>query len=332
MVHVGTHKTGTKSIQLYFSRHWDALRVAGLYQPNAGRHKFDESNATPGHHDLAFDLMHAKRDSLDALVAELRENGSPDVFISSEEFHPLAAGNRLTILRDTLATAGYETTVIVYLREQASYAQSMFAEMSKARNAQRFAAYVNKIGRSGSLANGPEYHIFFEYSKLVLGLAHVFGEENVVVRPYDGNREPAALIRDILRVVTTIQPALRLPQLGEPSLLVNRRSGFIDVLRDVHAAAVRAVPDAPDVDTLLGRFGVDAQDERLTQPFSALSREEALLFVHRFAADNARVQAMCSIQIPGVREEDIARDGDPRWTEAAWQRSLLDLTTDVWFR
>lgn len=331
-MHVGTHKTGTKSIQLYFSRHWEALRAAGLYQPNAGRHKFDETHATPGHHDLAFDLMQAKRGSLDTLVTELRENGSPDVFLSSEEFHPLAAGNRLVILRDTLANAGYETTVILYLRAQASYAQSMYAEMAKAYTPGRFARYLNTIGRSGFLGNGPNYTIFFEYSRLVLALAHVFGEDRVVVRPYDGRREPGALIHDMLRVVAAVQPALRFPQLGDPSLFLNRRGRFIDVLRDVHAAAVRTVPDVPGVDSLLQRFGVDPNDERLTRPFSAMTRDESVIFAHRFNADNARVEAMCSIEIPGSRENDIPPKDDARWAEAAWQRSVLDFTTDVWFR
>ena len=331
-MHVGTHKTGTKSIQLYFARHWDTLRLAGLYQPNAGRHKFNEANATPGHHDLAFDLMTAKRDSIDALVMELRENGSPDIFLSSEEFHPLAAGNGLTILRDTLANAGYETTVILYLRAQASYAQSMYAEMAKAYIPGRFATYLNTVGRSGSLANGPNYTIFFEYSRLVLALAHVFGEDHVVVRPYDGQREPAALLHDMLRVVAAVQPALQLPQLGDPSLLLNRRAGLIDVLHDLHAAAVRGVPDVPSVDTLLQRFGIDPNDERLTKPFSAMSRDEYLIFAHRFVTDNARVEAMSSIAIPGAREDDIPPKTDPRWSEVAWQRSVLDFTTDVWFR
>ncbi len=331
LVHVGTHKTGTKSIQLYFSRHWEALARAGLYQPNAGRHKFDETHATPGHHDLAFDLMHARRDSLDELVNELRENASPDVFISSEEFHPLAAGNRLSILRDTLSGAGYETTVIVYLRGQAEYAQSMYAEMSKGRQGRRFSAYLNDIARFGVLSNGAAYQIFFEYSKLVLALAHVFGDRNVVVRPYQV-REPAALINDMLRVITAVAPSLRLPELGNPSLSLNRRAPFTGVLHDLFLAAARAVPDAPDVATLMQRYGIDPNDEKLAHPFSPMSRAETLFFVHRFAKDNARVETMSSIVVPGTREEEVLPESDPRWAESAWQREVLDFMTDVWFR
>lgn len=332
LVHVGTHKTGTKSIQLYFSRHWDALARAGLYQPNAGRHKFDETHATPGHHDLAFDLMHARRDSLDELVNELRESASPGVFISSEEFHPLAAGNELTILRDTLSSAGYEATAIVYLRAQAEYAQSMYAEMSKAQNAQRFNVYLDEIVRTGTLAHGPSYQIFFDYSKLVLALAGVFGENHVVVRPYHAQREAAALIADMLRVITTVEPALALPSLGDPSVSVNRRARFIDVLHDIHAGAVRAVPAAQDVQTLLQRRGIAPEDKRLLEPFSAMSREETLALIRRFAEDNERVEAMCSITIPGTREAEVPPHNDPRWAHAAWQRELLDFMTDVWFR
>lgn len=332
LVHVGTHKTGTKSIQLYFSRHWEALRNAGLYQPNAGRHRFDETHATPGHHDLAFDLLRERSDSLDELRGELRAHAPRDVFISSEELHPLAAVGRLAILRDALAAEGYEPTAIVYLRAQAEYAQSMYAEMAKAQSTLRFGRYLDGICRSGAFITAPTYHFFFEYSKLVFALARVFGERNVVVRPYDSRREPAALIRDMIRVVAAVDSALQLEALGDPSLALNRRGSFIDVLRDLHQSALRTVPDAPDVTALLKRLGVEAEDPRLTQPFEAMTWAEQISFARRFAEDNAKIQAMCSIVIPGAREADVPPENDARWATAAWQRAALDVMTDVWFR
>ncbi len=332
VVHVGTHKTGTKSIQLYFSRHWEALRNAGLYQPNAGRHKFDETNATPGHHDLAFDLLRDRRESLDELVRELRAQASRDVFISSEEFHPLAGGGRLALLRDALAHEGYEPTAVVYLRAQPEYAQSMYAEISKAYNARGFRPYLQEICGAGVLSTTPAYQIFFEYSKLVVALAQIFGERNIIVRPYAGAREPAALVRDMIRVVCAVDPTLKFPPLGDPSLRLNRRGSFLDVLSDIHEGARRAVSEAPDVNALLRRFGFDVRDPRLSRSFSALTRDETLSIVRRFAEDNARVEAMSSIAIPGTREADVPREHDPLWENAAWQRALLDVMTDVWFR
>ena len=314
LVHVGTSKTGTSSIQSYFSHHSDALRKAGLH-------------ATPGQHELAFDLMHARRDSLEALVRELRDNSSPNVFISSEEFHPLAAGNGLSILHDILSGAGYETTAIVYVRDQAEYAQSMYAETAKGPNGRRFSAYLNDIARFGVLSNGPAYQIFFEYSKLVRALGHIFGDTHVVVRPYQ-----AKLVGDILRVIASVDPALELPAHVDPSPSLNGRASLIAVLADIYEGAARAASDAPNVATLLQRSGTDPNDERLQQPFSPMSRSETLFFVHRFAQDNTRVEGICSIVIPATREEEIAAESDPRWSDAAWQRRVLDITTDVWLR
>ena len=332
LVHVGTHKTGTKSIQQYFSRHWEALRDAGLYQPNAGRHRFDETHATPGHHDLAFDLLRERSDSLEELRRELRAYAPRDVFVSSEELHPLAAEGRLAILRDALAAEGYEPTAIVYLRAQGEYAQSMYAEMTKAQSTLRFGAYLRSIRESGAFATAPTYQIFFEYSKLVLALARVFGERNVVVRPYDSRREPAALIRDMMRVVAAVDPDLQFTALGDPSLALNRRGSFIDVLRDLHQSARQAVPDAPEITALLQRLGVGADDPRLTQPFEVMTRAELISFSQRFAEDNARIEAMCSVPIPNTSEADVPSESDPRWKTAAWQRAALDVMTDVWFR
>src|SRR6185437_11320464 len=89
LVHVGTHKTGTKTIQLFLSHNWAALREAGLYIPNAGRVRFDASNATPGHHDLVKALTGTDRAAIDDFKEEIASENAASIFISSEEFHPL---------------------------------------------------------------------------------------------------------------------------------------------------------------------------------------------------------------------------------------------------
>lgn len=333
LIHVGTHKTGTKSIQLFLSRNWTALRNAGLYVPNAGRHFFSETAATPGHHDLAAELATGERALLDALLVEIERAAAPTVFLSSEEFHPLAfSAQALPALRDALAGAGYEPVVIVYLRAQAEYAQSLYAELAKTQNSYRFTAYLQSILATGRFGSGDAYVIEFEYSRLLAALADCFGSSSIVARPYDARREPAALVTDMMRVLATLHGSIPSGALSDPSLTINTRSSFRALLEGIGETAQRTLPQSYSFEALAARLHIDLGDPRFDVPFAPMSRQETLTVIRRFAEDNARVEAMASIVLPGTSEADVLPAEDPRWSHAAWQRELLDLMTDVWFR
>ena len=55
-VHVGTHKTGTTSIQVFLRGHAAALRRQGLYVPTTGT-----IDPQSGHHNLAWELYADER-------------------------------------------------------------------------------------------------------------------------------------------------------------------------------------------------------------------------------------------------------------------------------
>src|SRR6202022_3469950 len=76
-IHIGTHKTGTTSIQHLLSRNSSALRQMGYYYPDAGRLELH-----PGHHNLAWGISGDRRfrddyGTIDDLIREV-ENSSDD--------------------------------------------------------------------------------------------------------------------------------------------------------------------------------------------------------------------------------------------------------------
>jgi hypothetical protein len=88
VVHIGTHKTGTKSLQSMLGHHSTWFADQGLYYPVTGRLQ------DGGHHNIAWQLCGDFRfdpanGSLYDLVGELDRRRPPNVFLSSEDFESL---------------------------------------------------------------------------------------------------------------------------------------------------------------------------------------------------------------------------------------------------
>lgn len=69
-IHIGTHKTGTTSIQHLLIRNSSALRERGYCYPQAGRLEL-----SPGHHNLAWEISsdHRFRDNYGSIGDVIKE-------------------------------------------------------------------------------------------------------------------------------------------------------------------------------------------------------------------------------------------------------------------
>ena len=128
ILHTGIHKTGTTSLQKAFldNRRW--LRGAGILYPATGLSTQPENW---GHHDLAYALR--AEDTGHKLWSELRSeadaSGLDTLFVSSEELSllpfPRLPGTRpYQLITDCFA--GYDITLLVYLRPQADLVASLY--------------------------------------------------------------------------------------------------------------------------------------------------------------------------------------------------------------
>jgi hypothetical protein len=172
-IHVGTHKTGTTSIQVFLASNRERFLSHGVFWPMAGS-EYDPGVAS--HHELARELKQSAdvdpdRRVLDAVADELRRTDARVACISSEDLtfvwdKPAA----LVRLRDAVLAAGFEPRIVVYLRPQAQYCVAVYAE------------------RGGGL--GPP----FDYARLLDAFAAVFGRNRIIARRYRTGAPDNALL------------------------------------------------------------------------------------------------------------------------------------------
>jgi hypothetical protein len=139
VLHIGTHKTATTTLQDMFRQHADTLASHGLIYPQIDpRHT--------GHHGLVMDWNTLPKayalsgGSIAALQRIARDHAAGDhtVLLSSEEFSRGAEDARVDFRAVRAALAGFDRIeVVCVLREQWRFLQSVYVEVSRTRSPRR---------------------------------------------------------------------------------------------------------------------------------------------------------------------------------------------------
>lgn len=174
-IHIGTGKTGTTALQSFFLINSSKLRRDGVIYPKFGL-------AGKGHHLLGhlwgggwMPSSYVKgMDSESAWkrILSIYESSSKSVLISTEALgsnvmnHPERAKELKAHLE------GAKVKIIVYLRRQDLHFESVYSQRVRG----------GLETKSFHDAEPPE---FYDYAAFSNGLAEVFGEENIIVRPYE---------------------------------------------------------------------------------------------------------------------------------------------------
>ena len=244
-IHIGTHKTGTTSLQVFLRDNEEQFARNNVLIPKAGR-----SEDGVGHHNLTQQLIGAagfvaERGGLDEFVDELRTSDKQVACISSEDFSLLSrSAEALTRLRDAVRTSGFTPVIVVYLRPQVSYCVSIYAEIVKNGNRKSFATYLDEIRQYGSFLwdgwPGPPCR----YDFLLDCFSAVFGREAIIVRRYDGRAPSHALLRSFAELL--IGSSIRHDNFVLPTKKFNPSFSFLSVLRtlgsDIHVKDMRFAP------------------------------------------------------------------------------------------
>jgi hypothetical protein len=228
-IHVGTHKTGTTSIQAFLRDNEKRLAAHDVIIPKAGR-----GEDAAGHHNLTQQLLGdsgfvAERGGLQEVVDELRHTERSIACLSSEDFS-LASRSRKTLvaIRDAIATTGFTPVIVMYLRPQISYCVSIYAEIVKNGNRKPFETYLEEVAQHGSFlwngAAGP----LCRYDVLLERFAAVFGEAALIVRRYRPAAPSNALLQSFARLL--IGEKISLGSFVFPPERFNRSLSFQRVL------------------------------------------------------------------------------------------------------
>jgi hypothetical protein len=181
LIHAGLHKTGTTTLQQFLNSVSGQLRGKNVLYPSAGR----PAEVPDAHHNVAWQLAGDRRfrtaaGTLDDVAAEISAFPG-DAIISSEDFESvLGSPLRLTPLLNHELLSNHTFTLVFYLRDQASYLESLFFEMlnhGMAVEASRFGEMALKHGQV--LYN--DWVFCFDYSALQNSLRSL--PCKVVMRP-----------------------------------------------------------------------------------------------------------------------------------------------------
>lgn len=181
-VHLGFHKTGTTSIQVFVRRNTKLLARQGVLVPSAGT-VFGVS----GHHNIAWQLCGDSRyradlAGLDELEAELSSSTLPTAVITSEDFTNLAAHPEARErLEGAAARAGYAVRYIVFHRSARDYVPSLYLVIRKLGYTSGYLPYLLQIRRTHRFRSRNGHMFYFN----VEDFAEAFAGAALEIVSYD---------------------------------------------------------------------------------------------------------------------------------------------------
>jgi hypothetical protein len=186
VLHIGTHKTASTTIQDTFWANADLLAQHGLIYPRIAH------ETITGHHGLVFDwarlpegyrLPQGSRQALRE-IADRHAGGSDTVFLSSEEFS--RGDPKATVdfgeVRQLLSDFD-EIEVICFLRPQWQFLQSIYMEVSRNRLPVRPPQMVEPV-----IATGMFEGLWIDYNSLLDQLERHFAPEEITFADFNSCR------------------------------------------------------------------------------------------------------------------------------------------------
>jgi hypothetical protein len=197
-VHIGTHRTGTTSIQRILSRHAPDLRRHNYLYARTGR----PSDAPNGHHNLAWEISGDRRFRAEyGTAADLFNeigNWPYDVILSSEDFESSAYnGHGFDTFLRALRANEFTVRVIVYFRNQVDYAQSLYQILLLFDFPGSFREFLREVLDEGH-CRWWDWTFPFCYRSLVTRL-EALDFVTIDARSYD--RAPGGSVRDFFSVL-----------------------------------------------------------------------------------------------------------------------------------
>ena len=181
VIHIGTHKTASTTIQDMFAHNAELLKQHGVIYPRLGR--------SAGHHGLVMSWnklpeVYAISGGGPAALRQISDDyGSGDhtVFLSSEEFSRGAEGRQVDFTEVRGLLSGFaEIEVICVLRPQWQFLQSIYLEMSKNQTPPPPPSFV-----TDAISTGMVQGLWADYNVLYDHLLKAFAPEEITLLDFD---------------------------------------------------------------------------------------------------------------------------------------------------
>jgi hypothetical protein len=187
---VGTHKTGSTSIQSFMHDNCAELARRGLLYPrigleNGAHHRLAWATGT-GAHEADAALLD---DAFSSIEREADRANCSRILVSSEEFESTHDLHLLAPLRDR-----FDVRIVIYLRKQDHLLESTYN--------QHVRQYDKRFdGSIYQLALKYNFHNHFNYRRLVERWEAEFGRDKILVRPYGTAHVQRDVRQDVLSLV-----------------------------------------------------------------------------------------------------------------------------------
>lgn len=282
-IHAGIHKTGTTSLQVALAQNPAWLAAHGYRYPVAGL-----IWNPGGHHNIAWEIANDRRlqrkyGTAQDLITEVRD-GDYNVILSSEDFTAgLQGADRFQEFLRPFKEIFSDICVVVFLRNQADYAASLYSELLCHGYNRTFESFLDEITTTGVL-RWREWCFQFDFEKFLSTTRRIDGIR-LKICSYDLSKDG-----DLLSAFAT---AAEFPELAEAISLTRentRRSVgrcLAQFLRN------RAVEPLDTAQTLI----LNQIEDTWNSKVATLSMEHRRLLQRVFRNSNSAVSAQYGVPL-----------------------------------
>lgn len=311
-------------------QHAQEFARRGLLFPKTGWY-----GVVPGHHAVAWELAANNGGPLLAtLLEEIRAADSQSVVLSAEDFSLLySRPQALSTLCDGLRSIGYTPKILMYLRAQGPFAESMYVERIKHDDIQPLERFISEVVETGRYTGSP-LPLEFRYSRMLKPFSETFGRENIQVHTYEGRRDITRVFNDFVQTISVLTGAFE----GQPVSfeishpIVNESLSFIFLLGHLFSRTHPAENVAATARIFAAEFAPDLPPEYIDQRFALLRREDYLAILHSVVEDNQEILREYGARIPFLSDQDIPGPSNAIWAKAHIERKIFDRCLSEWLK
>ena len=265
-IHIGTHKTGTTTIQHALR---DTVRVypkeGWVYQgttPTANEfmqaEKYDKTKVQQFHSELQSTIQRRKSANRLVLSSEALSGFPRNGYQNSNVVY--------SMLRD--ATTQYNVKIIIYLRSQDSFVESIYTQMIHQGETLDFGSFIKQYDSPDAL----------NYCRMLDDLRSCFGDENLIVKSYH-EASKRGLLHDFGDIIES--KSLQCSEQMEKNPSYSHHA--LEIAKICNASL-----DQRRKSQLRGALQLTMAKKRFEQ-FSFFSDKERAMFLERFKMSNTEV-------------------------------------------
>ncbi|HDY92152.1 MAG TPA: hypothetical protein ENH67_05735 [Pseudoalteromonas sp.] len=185
ILHIGTEKTGTTSIQHLMSHNRQALLAKGVLYPNLGARKdahFDLVNSVHPldnggrHMEFLGPVTQPSCFLWDKLEECINEHPNKTIVLSAEHFSSRLREKALKYINDFFNKLDIKPEIIIYLRPQADYIESSYSTEIKAGSPKVFKKVMEQYQSQA---------FRYDYKQLIDLWADFFSKDSIKIIPYE---------------------------------------------------------------------------------------------------------------------------------------------------